>query len=159
MQDVIRPGFDAILPLYEPLQQRLLMIVRDPETAADLTQETFERALRAWEAFDGREVQAWLFRIGVRVALNHQRRSKIWSRIRHQLGVPEVVQPAAEPDLWQALGTIRPLERAALVLHVVDGYSYAEIGAMLEMSSGGVGSLISRGKLRLRERLEASHGR
>jgi RNA polymerase sigma-70 factor (ECF subfamily) len=159
MQDVSRPGFDAILPLYKPLQQRLLMIVRDPETAADLTQETFERALGAWETFDGREVQAWLFQIGVRVALNHQRRTKIWRRIRLQLGDPEVLQPVSEPDLWQALGTIRPLERAALILHVLDGYSYAEIGAMLEMSSGSVGSLISRGKVRLREQLEASHGR
>ena len=46
-------------------------------------------------------------------------------------------------------------ERAALILHVLEGYSYEEILATaLDVPSGTVGSWLSRGKARMRETLE-----
>jgi RNA polymerase sigma-70 factor (ECF subfamily) len=151
---VNRREFDEIiLPLYNPLQRRLLMIVRDQDVAADLTQEAFVNAWRAWHSFDGRQPRAWLFQIGVRLALNYLRRQAVWNRVRQQLRPQPEVIPSVEPDLWQALGALRPKERTAL-LFSVDGYTYREIAGLLGVSSGTVGSLIARARAQLRAAME-----
>src|SRR5581483_8182240 len=51
--------------------------VRDQHLAEDLTQATFERALRAWSRFDPRRgsEQAWLLRIAHNLLIDHMRRS------------------------------------------------------------------------------------
>src|SRR5260221_544005 len=52
-----------------------------------------------------------------------------------------------------ALATLRPQARAALVLRHYYGYDYAQIGAFLGTGSGTVGSTLSRAHAALRERL------
>ena len=54
-----------------------------------------------------------------------------------------------------ALDGLKPAVRATLVLRHYYGYDYAEIGSMLGMSSGTVGSTLSRAHAAIRERLEA----
>lgn len=55
--------------------------------------------------------------------------------------------------IHEALGELRPEHRAALPLNAVDGYTQAEIGAMLGVPPGTVASWLSRAKTRLREAL------
>jgi RNA polymerase sigma-70 factor (ECF subfamily) len=56
-------------------------------------------------------------------------------------------------DLHEALGALRREYRAALLLNSVDGYTQAEIAAMLQVPSGTVASWLSRAKAQLREAL------
>jgi RNA polymerase sigma-70 factor, ECF subfamily len=142
-----------LLPFYEPLQRRLLMILGDREMARDLTQEAFANAWRAWGKFDGREPRAWLFQIGTRLAINHLRRDMIWRRIRDQSHSDSAFIPDVDAELWDAIRDLRAIERSALLLHVVDGYTYVEIAGMLGVRTGTVGSLVSRARHRLRSRL------
>jgi RNA polymerase sigma-70 factor (ECF subfamily) len=53
-------------------------------------------------------------------------------------------------DLWRALGELKPQQRAALLLNVVDGYTQAEVGRMLDSPEGTVASWVSEAKHRLR---------
>ena len=53
-----------------------------------------------------------------------------------------------------ALATLRPEARAALVLRHYYGYDYAQIGAFLGTASGTVGSILTRAHATLRGRLE-----
>ena len=144
---------EQLVPLYEPLQRRLFMIIRDQDQAVELTQEAYERAWRAWNTFDGREPRAWLFRIGTRLALNRLRHFGIRRRVEATLRDDPPSPTVANPDLWDALGAIRALERAALLLHVLEGYSYAEIAEILGVAEGTVASLVSRANEHLRLRL------
>jgi RNA polymerase sigma-70 factor (ECF subfamily) len=145
--------------LYEPLYRRLMMVVRNREVAADLTQSAFVRAHEFRGRFDGRDAKAWLFQIGIRLALSHLRRDRLWQRARDVLTRRETATLITiDPDLWLAIGNLRPDERAAILLHVIDGYSYKEIADMLSLSTGTVGSHISRGKKRLRQQLGQTHG-
>ena len=57
---------------------------------------------------------------------------------------------SSEPDLWDALGTLEPRQRAALVLNVLDGYTHEEISRMFGVRPGTVSSWLSRAKDRLR---------
>ena len=54
-----------------------------------------------------------------------------------------------------ALATITDDQRTAIVLYDIEGYDYAEIADMTGVSLGTVKSGIQRGRLALRDRLEA----
>ncbi len=144
---------DVMAELYPALEQRLAAVLRDPEEARDVAQEAYLRAYRGWTTFDGTDARGWLYTIGLRLAFNELRRRKRW-RAFLQRSRPDAWTPSVEPDLWQALGKLEPRHRAALVLHVVDGYTQAELGQMLDVPSGTVASWISRAKAQLRTELE-----
>jgi RNA polymerase sigma-70 factor (ECF subfamily) len=67
---------------------------RDAHKVEDLAQETFIKAWRALEQFDGRApFEHWLSRIAVRVALDHLRREK---RRRNEIGLAELGEDALD---------------------------------------------------------------
>jgi DNA-directed RNA polymerase specialized sigma24 family protein len=72
----------AISPHYDHLVRRLMLILRDTEEARDVAQSAVMRAFEHRHRFDGQDVRAWLFTIGIRLALNEVRRR---SRLRRSL--------------------------------------------------------------------------
>lgn len=144
---------EAVGPHYAGLVRRLTAVVRDPEAGKDLAQEAYLRAFRAWHRFDGTDPRGWLHTIGLRLAFNERDRRRRWaSLLRHRPG-PEPWTPPGDPMLHEALGRLRREQRAALLLNAVDGYTQAEIAAMLEVPPGTVASWLSRAKAQLREAL------
>lgn len=144
---------DAVGQHYPGLVRRLTAVVRDPDAALDLAQETYLRAYRAWNQFDGTDVRAWLYTIGLRLAFNERKRRLRWSRLFRSSAIrPAFAQPP-DLDLHEALGELRPEHRAALLLNAADGYTQAEIAAMLGVPAGTVASWLSRAKQQLRRAL------
>jgi RNA polymerase sigma-70 factor (ECF subfamily) len=72
------------------LEPKLALVVGDPQEAEDLVQETLMRAFRAWPRFDGRDVRAWLYTIGLRLAFNERRRRGRRSKAIGRLSPPPV---------------------------------------------------------------------
>jgi RNA polymerase sigma-70 factor (ECF subfamily) len=142
---------DSIDPLYPGLTRRLALVLHDAEEAKDVAQETYLRAWRAWDRFDGTDARAWLFTIGLRLAFN-RRRSILRQGRRVERRDPIALSwiPTERVDLWRAVGDLRPHERAALLLNVLDGYTQAEIAAMLGAPPGTVASWIAGAKRRMR---------
>ncbi len=137
-----------LVAAYPLLARRLTIVLRDADEAQDVAQSAFARALERRHQFHGGDARAWLYTIGIRLALNELRRRK------RLVVLPDEGEPAwamaSEPDLWAALAQLDPQHRAALVLHILDGYTHAEIAEMLDVRTGTVSSWISRGKERLR---------
>ncbi|HYI65376.1 MAG TPA: sigma factor-like helix-turn-helix DNA-binding protein [Candidatus Limnocylindrales bacterium] len=135
---------------YSGLVRRLTAVVGDREAALDLAQETYLRAYRAWDRFDGTDARAWLFTIGLRLAFNERSRRRRWSDLvgRRSGPVPWVLPH--DRGLHEALLGLREEHRAALLLNVVDGYTQAEIAAILDVAPGTVASWLSRAKSHLR---------
>jgi RNA polymerase sigma-70 factor (ECF subfamily) len=142
----------AVRPHYAPLIRRLVLVLGDPDDAEDIAQDAYLAAFRAWDRFDGTDVRAWLYTIGLRLAFNHRRRRKRWLAAIGRLE-PRPWSDPADPDLWTALATLDPRTRSALLLNVVDGYTQAEIAVMLGVPEGTVASWISRGRAILRREL------
>jgi DNA-directed RNA polymerase specialized sigma24 family protein len=67
---------------------------------------------------------------------------------------PPSVSPPFPSDLTELL-RIPPRERAALYLHEVEGYRYAEIGQMIGCSEAAAKRAGSRGRRHLGEALRA----
>lgn len=136
---------------YPGLVRRLTAVVGERESALDLAQETYLRAYRAWDRFDGADARAWLYTIGLRLAFNERSRRRRWGDLlgRRSEPVPWVVPE--DRGLHEALRGLRREHRAALLLSAVDGYTQAEIAAILGVPSGTVASWLSRAKAHMRK--------
>lgn len=138
----------ALLDAYPSLHRRLALVLRDTDEAEDVAQAAFARALEQRRRFRGGDARAWLYTIGLRLAFNELRRQKHLvpdSRAEEPMWAME-----SQPDLWLAMAELEPTHRAALVLNVLDGYTYREIAEMLGVPPGTVASWMSRSKERLR---------
>ena len=141
--------FEAeLVTAYPLLVRRLTFVVRDADEAQDLAQAAFERALVHRSRFRGGDARAWLFTIGIRLAIDELRRRK--RLVAFTDGDEPEWAMRTEPDLWRALAQLEPRQRAALVLATLDGYTHAEIATLLRVREGTVSSWVSRAKDRLR---------
>ena len=141
-------------------------ILRDPDEALDATHDAFARAWERWEQYDSqRPLRAWLHGIVVHLALDQLRRRRV-----RRLAIPAIgrspigaIATGTAPDpssdvarrqvVEDALATLKPEARAALILRHYYGYDYAQIGTFLGTGSGTVGSTLSRAHALLRQRL------
>ncbi len=143
----------AVAPQYAPLVRRLVLVLGDRAEAEDVAQEAYLQAFRSWSRFDGSDVRAWLYTIGLRLAFNELRRRRRWLAAIGRVQ-PRSWQDPADPDLAAAIKSLEPRVRAALLLNVVDGYTHAEIAAMLSAPVGTVASWISRARSQLHAELQ-----
>jgi RNA polymerase sigma-70 factor (ECF subfamily) len=158
---------DAFTQLVRAHQDRVFTLVRgmvrNPDDAADITQETFIAVLRHLDQFqEGARFSTWLHRIAVRKAYDHLRRR-----------VPDPVDPATAPVTMQAarsddpqtqhlqqrdlLGAIAGLDdgfREALLLVDVLGVSVQEAAGVLGVAPGTVNSRVFRARSALAKVLE-----
>lgn len=139
----------------------------------DLAQETFLKAYEKWDQFRAESsVKTWLFRICVNLWKNrvrYERRRHFWRHLPFGFSgrdgdQPELDVAAAELDagtnlekaddqsrLQEALSHLTPEERGILVLRDVQGQSYEEIAAQLDIPLGTVRSRLARTRDKLRE--------
>ena len=142
-------------------------VLRDREEALDASHDAFARAWERWDQYDSqRPLRAWLHGIVVHIALDQLRRRRVRrvalpalggsagaSDAGRAFGADPIGDAARRQVVDEALGTLQPRSRAALVLRHYYGYDYAQIGAFLGMTSGSVGSTLSRAHADLRRRL------
>jgi len=121
--------------------------------AEDAWQETFLRALRAYDRLDhGRYLRAWVFTIATRVAMDELR-----VKPPRELGVDDVAEELRRPayrELEHLTGDLPPTERAAVVLRYGYDLPYAEIGDALGSSEDAARAAASSGVRRLRRQHE-----
>lgn len=135
------------------LLRRLALVVGDVNEAEDLTQQALLRALEHWPLPPGYDVARWLSVVGMRLAIDEQRRRRRWGF----LPIRDTDQTWAmntDPDLWKALNDLERRTRAALVMTVLDGYTQDEVAEILGVPRGTVASWLARGRARLRVVLE-----
>jgi RNA polymerase sigma factor (sigma-70 family) len=138
----------------------------DPHAAEDLTQATFERALRAWSRFDRRRAseRTWLLAIAHNVLVDHHRRRRpavVEAIDEHALASvpgPEARMGGA-PEILAALATLSERDREVLALRYGGDLTGPEIGQLLDLSLANVHQIISRSLRTLRGLLEQEPGR
>ena len=142
----------------------LIRMTRDPELAADLTQDAFVKAYRAYDSLEKPEnARAWLYQIAHRVALDYIRRQKI-VRFLPWTGESRGAVPSAEHlvmdahlsgDLQRALEKIPERQRAALLLAELHDLTGLELAATLGVSHVAARALLTRARESLRQALAA----
>lgn len=125
--------------------------------AEDLTQQTFERALRAWEQFDPERAApgTWLVAIARNLLVDHYRRDR--SAQERPLGPEDsmgvvYIDPdlGLDPDLAEALDSLGEQEREVIALRFGANLTGREIAEQLEISVANAQQILSRSLRRLR---------
>jgi RNA polymerase sigma-70 factor (ECF subfamily) len=142
----------------------LIRMLRDPELAADLTQDAFVKAYKNYNTLEKSEnARAWLYQIAHRVALDHIRRQKI-VRFLPWTGESRGAAPSTERlvmdahlsgDLQRALDRIPERQRAALLLAELHDLTGLELAAALGVSHVAARALLTRARESLRQALAA----
>jgi RNA polymerase sigma factor (sigma-70 family) len=137
----------------------------DREAAEDLTQVTFERALRAWSRFDRRRAseRTWLLAIAHNVLVDHHRRKRpIVLAPIDENALPAVPGPeqrmGGAPELLEALAALSDRDREVLALRYGGDLTGPEIAQLLDLSVANVHQIVSRSLRTLRMGLEHSRG-
>jgi RNA polymerase sigma-70 factor (TIGR02960 family) len=150
------------------------------DEAEDLVQETFLRAWRFRDGFDGGpHFRAWLYRIATNACTDaHRRRARRVRTVDSYADLPwlqpypdrlldQVAADDDEPDhvvvaretielaFIAALQLLPPRQRSVLIARDVLGWPAAEVAAALELSVPSVNSALQRGRATLQERLPA----
>lgn len=166
-------AFEQLVVKYQAAVYNLcLRMTGDPEDAADMTQESFLKAWRSLDSFQGNAAfSTWLYRLASNTCLDHLRSVKRKSQLslviedtegeEQTLEVPDsapspeeqVIELEEHSILNEALQSLDYEQRQILILRAVNGLSYTEIAQVLKLKEGTVKSRLARAREQLRKKL------
>jgi RNA polymerase sigma-70 factor (ECF subfamily) len=158
----------------------ILKICANPDSAAELTQDTFVKIIENIDRFESRSsFYTWAFRIAVNLALNYCKRKTTvrWTSLdaetvaddeQTKQSLAAILQDEKSPDPSQiaenrelcrlvqaALDKLDDEQKTIIVLRDIEGMDYAQIAEVLVVELGTVKSRLSRARAALRHLLEA----
>lgn len=159
-------AFRVLVERYQHLVYTLaLRMVKRPEDAQDVAQETF---LSAWKALPKFRMDAqfstWIYRLTVNAATDLLRRRREEQSLDDEENPVVMADSAPAPQeeaergerreiLKRCIGQLTDNHRKILILREIHGLNYQEIGEVLELTPGTVRSRLARARKELREKL------
>jgi RNA polymerase sigma-70 factor (ECF subfamily) len=160
-------AFAILVRRYERKLIRVLArLVRDPELARDLAQETFWRVYSRLEGFDtARRFGPWLFRVAVNLGLDWLRRSRSepsppasidrphgHGQLPFELPDPDPrIQTELAQEVQYVLAQLPVSYRTILVLRDLEGFSSSEVAAIVGRREATVRWRLSKAREKFRE--------
>ncbi len=165
------------MPYMNQLYSAARRMTGNTTDAEDLVQETYLRAYKSFDGFtEGTNLRAWLFRILANAHISNFRRRK--SRpaetdlgeldgmyLYRRLGGEEsgaslgrsaedvLMSSLTSEEVQKAVESLPDINRVAVLLADVEGFTYSEIAEILEVPIGTVMSRIHRGRKKLQQSL------
>lgn len=176
--DAARSGdvaaYGVLVGRYQPRIVRLAAhMLKNQSDAEDVAQETFVRAFRALERFDGRsEPFTWIYRIAINLSLNVLRARRVRKHattdddprleaelVERRPGYADPGSDSSDREVFQkladAMEKLSDSLRTTLILVCVDGVSHTDAAKILGCPEGTVAWRVHEARRKLREHLEA----
>jgi len=158
---------DALEALYRafetPVYNLARRMLRNPEDAEDVLQETFLEVVKSIRAYRGEgHLWGWIRQIAASKALMRIRRDQVRSEEAFDETVMGEAAPVGVPariDLERAFEHLSETSRAVVWLHDVEGYTHEEIAEMMGKTVSFSKSQLARAHTRLRRMLEQEGAR
>ena len=171
-------AFRELVRRYErPVFSLIFRMVRNRETAEDLSQDTFVKVLNHIDRYSPEfKFSSWLFKIANNVAIDHLRKRQLDVismdgaayanssaeveatsfdvAVRQESALEEMAAREMGGAIEAAIARLRPEYRSCIMLRHVEGRSYEEIAATLDLPLGTVKTYIHRARHELRKALE-----
>jgi len=171
-------AFRELIRRYErPVFSLIYRMVRDRELAEDLAQDTFIKVLNHIDRYRPEfKLSSWLFKIANNVAIDHLRRRQLDTvsidgspnaqtadaieatsfdvSVQQESALDELEARELGASIEQAIKQLRPEYRSCIMLRHVEGRSYEEIAATLDLPLGTVKTYIHRARHELRKALD-----
>jgi RNA polymerase sigma-70 factor (ECF subfamily) len=157
-------AFTTLVRDHSTLVYRVALRVLGPEAAQDASQEVWIRVWKSIKGFRGDSAfSTWLYKITMNTCLNARRREERWGSVERAEHIPYLPEPPGgdgdpeasalgserRQEMQAALLRIRAEHRAALVLRHMEGLSYGEIAAIMEIPDGTAKGWVFRGRAEL----------
>lgn len=141
------------------------LIIHDYHLAQDAVQEALLEAYQYLHRFDerkGTSFRAWFMKIVTHRALNLARRKKPLVAYEDSADpannpLENVLQREEERQIWEAIQTMKPVHRSAIVLYYYEGFNVAEIAKILGVFQGTVKSRLHNARQLIAARMKANH--
>jgi RNA polymerase sigma-70 factor (ECF subfamily) len=167
-------AFRELIRRYErPVFSLIFRMVRDREAAEDLGQETFIKVLNHIDRYRPEfKLSSWLFKIANNITIDYLRKRQLNTvsidgsphavsaaeaeatsfdvEARGESALEELESRELGTAIEQAIARLRPEYRACILLRHVEGRSYEEIAATLDLPLGTVKTYIHRARHELR---------
>ncbi len=163
-------AFGELVSRYEAKVYSLaLRMVRNPEDAEDVLQDTFLRAYRGIKSFQGASTfSTWVYRITANSALMRLRKKQLPTVSIDDADeretpvniadwtpgpVEQLLSRELQSEMDEAINALPPEFRQVFVLRDVEEMSNAEVAEILDLSVAAVKSRLHRARLKVRNRL------
>jgi len=127
----------------------VFLICHDQERARDIAQDAFVQLLRHWKKVSRYDRPgAWVRRVAIRMAIQSIRRESLRSRLEPQTSIPRTPGPV-DIDLLEAIRSLPPKQRAAVVLFYFEDMPLAEVAEVIGCSHATTRVHVKQGRERL----------
>lgn len=162
---------DDLAEHLDRLYRYALGVTRDPDLAADVVQDTVERALLRRDQYrEDAPLGNWLIRIAHNLVIDRARRAsreipvdvveRDWRDDRFTVDAAAVAEQAAtREELLDALERLPFIYRSTVVLHDVEGLRVTDVAEIAEISLPAAKQRLRRGRMALVSALAAGHER
>lgn len=136
----------------EKLLRYAASILYNYQDAEDIVQEVFIAVYQKPGAFKGGNLNAWLYKITYNKCVNKLRRRKFLffedTEKQDEIPTPPQQTGLSEPTL-QALGKLKPQDRALLYARIIEGYSYEELAIQMNATPQALRKRYERAKTKV----------
>ena len=154
MIEIDKTLFTQYAAKFQPAVFRLAYsYVKNRTDAEDITQEVFLKLYNSSESFSADEnAKAWLICVTANTAKNHL--ASAWVKRKITLTEDILLKNEKDYELLDVLNSLNANYRTVIYLYYYEGYSVAEIAAMLKISESNVKARLKRGRDKLKSILE-----
>ncbi len=140
----------------------LLSLTHDEDLSEELTQETFFRAMRTMDRYDGScKLSVWLCQIAKHLWYQWLDKRSRWNQTELTENVPSQESPEKatllymeKTALYQAIHALPDPMRELVYLRLTGEFSFAEIGRILGKSENWARTTFYRAKQKIMEKME-----
>ena len=136
---------------YPSVRRAVYLVMRDPAGAEEVAQDAFVRLYEKWSTVSGYEhPEAWVRKVAVRMAIREagrERRRPLLEGTTTAVATTQVDPP--DIALAEAVATLTPMQRAAVVLYYFEDRPVLEVARVLQVSTSTVKQHLHRARARL----------
>ena len=130
--------------------------LRNEEEAKDIVQDVFEKLWLNREKVEKEKIKAWLFTCTNNAMLNFiQKKNRMceFDMYLHEKGNCDEFHYESKQVINHVVSILPPLQKSILLLRDLEGYSYDEIGQILDISSSQVKVYLFRARMKMKKQL------
>lgn len=148
----------AVKEWSNPLYGYAIKFMRNENDAQDIVQDVFEKLWINRDKVDACKVKSWMFTTAHNAMINALQKAKRSVAMENE-NLPE--KSKREVNLFEsnevvqrAVAILPPIQRSIILLRDLEGYSYEEIGDILELSSSQVKVYLFRARNKIKKQLK-----
>lgn len=129
--------------------------LRNEEDSRDIVQDVFEKLWKNRKSVDSTKVKAWMFSTGHNTLINFAKRKN--RTVYNTDSIPEngvsFNQYETKQTIERVLSILPPIQKSIVLLRDLEGYSYIEIGEILDISESQVKVYLFRARKKMQKQL------